>query len=98
MTPTTNGTGTTVSDEGALILMTAFYGNLRTAPIKAEALRQPQLAMIHQQVVVEESHRHSAGLWGALSIPLPQAVQTRGGRLLSHASFWAAFTMIGSPW
>lgn len=54
--------------------------------------------MIHQQVVVEESHRRSAGLWGALSIPLPQAVQTRGGRLLSHPSFWAAFTMIGSPW
>ncbi|WP_297761520.1 CHAT domain-containing protein [Thermosynechococcus sp.] len=87
-----------VSDEGTLALMTAFYGQLRTAPIKAEALRQAQLAMIHRQVVIEENHLRSAGLQGGLSIPLPQEVQTGGRRLLSHPYFWAGFTMIGSPW
>lgn len=87
-----------VSDEGTLALMTAFYDQLRTAPIKAEALRQAQLAMIRGQVVIEENHLRSAGLRGGLSIPLPQEVQPGGGRLLSHPYFWAAFTMIGSPW
>ncbi|WNC31182.1 CHAT domain-containing protein [Thermosynechococcus sp. PKX82] len=87
-----------VSDEGTLALMTAFYGQLRTAPIKAEALRQAQLALIHQQVVIEENHLRSAGVRGGLSIPLPQEVQTGGGRQLSHPYFWAGFTMIGSPW
>ncbi|WJI24617.1 CHAT domain-containing protein [Thermosynechococcus sp. B0] len=87
-----------VSDEGTLALMTAFYGQLRIAPIKAEALRQAQLALIHQQVVIEENHLRSAGVQGGLSIPLPPEVQTGGGRQLSHPYFWAGFTMIGSPW
>ncbi|HBE17748.1 MAG TPA: hypothetical protein DEG17_18675 [Cyanobacteria bacterium UBA11149] len=35
-----------VSDEGTAQLMTKFYQQLKTAPIKSEALRQAQLAMI----------------------------------------------------
>jgi CHAT domain-containing protein len=35
-----------VSDEGPYQLMTNFYQQLKTAPIKAEALRQAQLEMI----------------------------------------------------
>ncbi len=34
-----------VNDAGTAALMTKFYQNLRTAPIKAEALRQAQVAM-----------------------------------------------------
>ncbi len=35
-----------ISDEGTLGLMTEFYEQLKTAPIKAEALRRAQLAMM----------------------------------------------------
>ncbi|URR34348.1 CHAT domain-containing protein [Thermosynechococcus sp. HN-54] len=87
-----------VSDEGTLALMTAFYSQLATAPIKAEALRQAQLAMIHQQIVIEGNHLRSGSVRGQLSIPLPQAVQGSGGHQLSHPYFWAGFTLIGSPW
>jgi len=43
-----------VSDEGTLELMTEFYQQLQKAPIKAEALRQAQLAMLKG----EFSHPH----------------------------------------
>ncbi|MEG4960072.1 MULTISPECIES: CHAT domain-containing protein [unclassified Microcoleus] len=41
-----------LNDVATLALMTEFYGNLRSAPIKAEALRKAQLAMIHKQILV----------------------------------------------
>lgn len=87
-----------VSDEGTLALMTEFYDRLRTAPIKAEALRQAQLAMIHRQVRIEGNQLRLLNQGEELSIPLPQEVQAGGGRQLSHPYFWAGFTMIGSPW
>ncbi|MCW6035255.1 CHAT domain-containing protein [Spirulina subsalsa FACHB-351] len=37
-----------VSDDGTLALMSSFYHHLTTAPVKAEALRQAQIAMIRQ--------------------------------------------------
>jgi CHAT domain-containing protein len=43
-----------VSDEGSLALMTKFYEQLKTAPIKSEALQQAQLAMIKGQVRLED--------------------------------------------
>ena len=42
-----------VSDEGTLGLMSEFYQQLKTAPMKAEALRQAQIAMIKGQVRFE---------------------------------------------
>ncbi|NER26699.1 MAG: CHAT domain-containing protein [Symploca sp. SIO1C4] len=44
-----------VSDEGTLQLMTQFYQHLKTAPIKAEALRQAQIAMLKSQSSSEGS-------------------------------------------
>jgi CHAT domain-containing protein len=35
-----------VSDEGTMALMTKFYQELKQAPIKAEALRRTQVAML----------------------------------------------------
>jgi CHAT domain-containing protein len=43
-----------VNDIGTLGLMTEFYRHLRSQPIKAEALRKAQLAMIHKQIVVKD--------------------------------------------
>jgi CHAT domain-containing protein len=47
-----------------------FYTQLQTAPIKAEALRRAQLALLHRQ---------------------PK-------REYSDPSYWAVYTLIGSPW
>lgn len=84
-----------VSDEGTLAFMTGFYHYLNTAPIKAEALREAQLAMVRGEIRVKGSELQT--IRGR--IPLPAEVAKGGGdRSLSHPYFWAAFTMIGSPW
>ncbi|MFN4280346.1 CHAT domain-containing protein [Thermosynechococcus sp.] len=84
-----------VSDEGTLALMTGFYHHLNTAPIKAEALRQAQLAMVRGEIRVKGSELQT--IRGR--IPLPAGVAKGGGdRSLDHPYFWAAFTLVGSPW
>lgn len=85
-----------VSDAGTLGLMTEFYQQLRTAPIKAEALRQAQLAMLRGEVRLQDGYLVRSGNNQAL--PLPPELAARGDRNLSHPYYWAAFTMIGSPW
>jgi len=85
-----------VSDEGTLGLMSEFYQQLKTAPMKAEALRQAQIAMIKGQVRFEGGQLLTTGSRGAL--PLPPELAQGGEKNLSHPAYWAAFTMIGSPW
>jgi CHAT domain-containing protein len=83
-----------VSDEGSLGLMSEFYGQLRNAPIKAEALRQAQLAMLHQTVRIENGVlRTSSG-----NLPLPPEVANTTTPNFSHPYYWSAFRMIGNPW
>ncbi|GET42656.1 CHAT domain-containing protein [Microseira wollei] len=84
-----------VSDEGTLGLMTEFYEQLKTATIRAEALRQAQVAMIRKQVYLEAGNLYGPGTWG---IPLPVQLRQLGDKDLSHPYYWAAFTMIGNPW
>ena len=50
-----------VSDVGTLGLMTEFYQQLRTAPIKAEALRQAQLAMLRGEVRLQDGYLVRSG-------------------------------------
>ncbi|MEG4067968.1 CHAT domain-containing protein [Microcoleus sp. Pol11C2] len=85
-----------VSDVATLGLMTEFYQELRTAPIKAEALRQAQLAMLRGEVRLQDGYLVRSGNNQAL--PLPSELTARGDRNFSHPYYWAAFTMIGSPW
>ncbi|MBE9205005.1 CHAT domain-containing protein [Nostoc sp. LEGE 06077] len=83
-----------VSDEGTFSLMTEFYEKLKQAPIKAEALRQAQLAMIKGEVRLENGKlKTSHG-----DLPLPAVLLELGDKNLTHPYFWSAFTMIGNPW
>ncbi len=91
---TTLGSLWYVSDQGTLALMTTFYRQLRTAPIKAEALRQAQLGMIHGT-----THYDNRQLITNLeAIPLSGDLARQGSPDLSHPYYWSAFTLVGSPW
>jgi len=85
-----------VGDEATLSLMSGFYNQLRLPDItiKAEALRQAQLAMLREQVYFE-----GGKLTGieALEVELP-GLGSRANQRLSHPYYWAGFTIIGSPW
>ena len=83
-----------VSDEGTSELMTDFYSQLKTAPIKAEAIRQAQLGMIRGEVRLEGGQL----ITGNRSFPLLPELQQLGDRKLTHPYYWSAFTMIGNPW
>ncbi|APB35306.1 filamentous hemagglutinin family outer membrane protein [Gloeomargarita lithophora Alchichica-D10] len=81
-----------VSDEGTLGLMSEFYQQLQNAPTKALALRQVQIGMIRGDVRLQNNQ---------IVRPNRPAIKIDaniGNRQLSHPYYWAAFTMIGSPW
>jgi filamentous hemagglutinin family protein len=84
-----------VSDAATAALMVEFYDSLKSAPIKAEALRRAQIAMAKGQVTLEDGALK--GLTSVGDLPLPPGVTLRD-RVLSHPYYWAAFTMIGNPW
>jgi filamentous hemagglutinin family protein len=85
-----------VSDGGTLALMSKFYQQLNQpdVTIKAEALRQAQIAMLRGELRVEEGELRGFENRGSISLPdeLPKYKD------FSHPYYWAAFTMIGSPW
>ncbi len=83
-----------VSDEGTLALMDGFYRQLRTAPIKAEALRQAQIAMIKGNIRIENGQL----VTNQSRTPLPPELANLNTRNLTHPYYWSSFTMIGSPW
>ena len=83
-----------VSDLGTLAMMSQFYGDLRQSPIKAEALRQAQLALLRGEVRIEGGELVGDGI----RIPLPPELQGWENRDLSHPYYWAGFTLVGSPW
>ncbi len=83
-----------VSDEATLGLMAEFYRQLQKAPIKSEALREAQLAMIRGEVYLKAGKLHGTGQ----NVTLPPELAQLGDKKLSHPYYWSAFTMIGSPW
>ncbi|MCS6781686.1 MAG: CHAT domain-containing protein [Gloeomargarita sp. SKYBB_i_bin120] len=83
-----------VSDEGTLALMNEFYRYLKEVPIKAEALRRAQVALLRGQVTIQGGELRSTR--GA--VPVPPAIAQRGDQTLTHPYYWAGFTLVGSPW
>lgn len=85
-----------VSDMGTLALMREFYGQLANPEVttKAEALRRTQIAMLKGQIYIEGDQLHSSG--SALS--LPNELRQTGRLAFTEPYFWAAFTLVGSPW
>ncbi|MEQ9359614.1 CHAT domain-containing protein, partial [Coleofasciculus chthonoplastes] len=85
-----------VSDEGSLGVTTEFYRQLSQVPIKSEALRRAQLAMIRGEVSIANGQLN----YGDKSITLPpEMVELAKTKNLnfSHPYYWAAFTLIGNP-
>jgi filamentous hemagglutinin family protein len=83
-----------VSDAGTLALMTAFYEQLQSAPIKAEALQQAQLALLRGEARLEGGQLVSRGI----NVPLSAGLASLGDRVLTHPYYWSGFTLVGSPW
>lgn len=87
-----------ISDAATAVVMTDFYQNLKTAPIKIEALRQTQLAMLQNRLHLESPEIQQT--WR--SVELPAAIAGLEAELadadLSHPYYWAGFTLIGNPW
>jgi CHAT domain-containing protein len=83
-----------VSDTGTLGLMTTFYQQLKQAPIKAEALRQAQLAMMRGEVELDGNELVTP----SARISLPEALLNQGSINLTHPYYWSAFTLVGNPW
>ncbi|WP_375339938.1 CHAT domain-containing protein [Okeania sp. KiyG1] len=85
-----------VSDKGTLGLMTEFYSHLGNTNIKAEVLRQTQLAMLKGKVAIEDGILRGSGSRGEVLLPPELAHQKNQN--FSHPYYWAGFTIVGSPW
>ncbi len=81
-----------VSDLGTLALMSEFYDQLDDTLIKAEALRQTQLQMLTQEVMIQEGELK---LSNGSNLALPSSLP-KGNLSMSHPYFWSSFTLIGN--
>lgn len=84
-----------VSDRGTLALMLKFYEKLQQIPIKAEALRQTQIALLRGEIQIQAGELR--GYTSRSNIELPPEL-FQDDTMFSHPFYWAGFTMIGSPW
>jgi|GEM_PF-820948 filamentous hemagglutinin family protein len=87
-----------VDDAATLGLMSEFYRQLSrmTYTVKAEALRQAQIAMIEGNITVEAGQLRSLSRSEQpVRLPLPSVEESVS---LSHPYYWASFVMVGSPW
>lgn len=83
-----------VDDIGTAGLMTEFYAKLRHSTMRSEALRQAQIAMIRGNVTVDAGEL----TWTGGTLTMPPVLDDKTNRILDHPFYWAAFTLIGSPW
>lgn len=81
-----------VDDIGTVVLMSDFYQQLKIAPLRSNALRNTQMAMLQGDLTLSNSSiRRVRG-------DLPSEFQPFLSLDLSHPYYWAAFTTIGNPW
>lgn len=80
-----------VSDAGTAPLMIRFYQGLPTAPSKAIALQEAQLAFLHGEVTL--ANNQIKGIKGFPNIPF--SIDARGIDL-KHPYFWSSFTLVGN--
>lgn len=85
-----------VNDGSTAALMTKFYESLKTSPIRAEALRKAQVAMLKGKIYLQNGELKGFKQFASLS--LPKGSFQKLHQSLSHPYYWAAFTMIGNPW
>ncbi len=87
-----------VDDGGTLGLMREFYRQLSSqdTTVKAEALRQAQIAMINGELRLEAGRLRS-GRVGDDGVKLPDT-EFAEDMTFSHPYYWASFMMIGTPW
>ncbi|MEA5468176.1 CHAT domain-containing protein [Spirulina sp. 06S082] len=85
-----------VDDTSTLTLMNEFYHHLGQpdVTIKAEALRRSQLALLRNQVRIENGQLLGLGA----NVSLPLELQHLNDIDFSHPYFWASFAIVGSPW
>lgn len=83
-----------VSDLGTLAFMSEFYGQLKSTPSRAEAMRQAQQAMYAGKVQIK-TNRLVTTQGSFLLPPNLRQVDTID---FSHPYYWSGFTMVGSPW
>ncbi|TAF53577.1 MAG: CHAT domain-containing protein, partial [Oscillatoriales cyanobacterium] len=67
---------------------------LQTAPTRAMALQQAQIAMLQGDVRIEGGTIVGLGE----PLPLPENLVGLPDMEFSHPYYWSAFTMIGGPW
>ena len=83
-----------VSDIGTLGLMSEFYGQLAQTPLRFEALRQAQMAMLRGETRLEQQQLQTER--GEIDLPeewdLPESAD------FSHPFYWSGFTLVGNPW
>lgn len=83
-----------ISDAGTVVLMSEFYQQLKSTPVKAEALRRAQISMLTKKVYVEGTKVIGSGV----EINLPKDISQLETQNFDHPFYWAGFTLIGNPW
>lgn len=82
-----------VNDSATTALMSKFYESLKQSPIKAEALRQAQIALAQGKVKLHNNQ--ILGLTSPGTFPMETS---SGDSNFQHPYYWSAFTLVGNPW